>query len=29
MQVLEGGRDEVCELYNTIVRDERHHQVRC
>ena len=23
MQVLEGGRDEVCELYNTIVRDAR------
>ena len=28
LQVLEGGRDEVCELYNTIVRDERHSQVR-
>jgi len=28
MQVLEGGRDEVCELYNTIVRDERHDNVR-
>jgi len=28
MQVLEGGRDEVCELYNTIVRDNRHRQVR-
>lgn len=28
MQVLEGGRDEVCELYNTIVRDERHVNVR-
>jgi len=28
MQVLEGGRDEVCELYNAIVRDERHEQVR-
>lgn len=28
MQVLEGGRDEVCELYNTIVRDTRHQQVR-
>ena len=28
IQVLEGGRDEVCELYNTIVRDERHQQVR-
>ncbi len=28
VQVLEGGRDEVCELYNTIVRDDRHSQVR-
>jgi hypothetical protein len=28
IQVLEGGRDEVCELYNTIVRDGRHQQVR-
>ena len=28
IQVLEGGRDEVCELYNTIVRDKRHQQVR-
>jgi len=28
MQVLEGGRDEVCELYNTIVRDTRHQHVR-
>jgi hypothetical protein len=28
MQVLEGGRDEVCELFNTIVRDERHSNVR-
>ena len=28
MQVLEGGRDEVCELYNTIVRDARHANVR-
>ena len=28
IQVLEGGRDEVCELYNTIVRDDRHQQVR-
>ena len=26
--VLEGGRDEVCDLYNTIVRDERHQSVR-
>ena len=28
IQVLEGGRDEVCELYNAIVRDPRHKQVR-
>lgn len=28
IQVLEGGRDEVCELFNTIVRDQRHTQVR-
>lgn len=28
VQVLEGGRDEVCDLYNSIVRDERHNQVR-
>lgn len=28
MQVLEGGRDAVCELYNTIARDERHLNVR-
>lgn len=28
LQVLEGGRDEVCELYNTIVRDNRHTNVR-
>ena len=28
LQVLEGGRDEVCELYNTIVRDDRHRNVR-
>jgi len=28
MQVLEGGRDEVCELYNTIVSDDRHVNVR-
>lgn len=28
IQVLEGGRDEVCELYNTIVRDGRHSDVR-
>jgi hypothetical protein len=28
VQVLEGGRDEVGDLYNTIARDERHHHVR-
>jgi hypothetical protein len=28
IQVLEGGRDEVCELYNAIVRDSRHSEVR-
>ena len=28
IQVLEGSRDEVCELYNTIARDDRHEQVR-
>jgi len=28
IQVLEGGRDEVCELYNTIARDDRHRNVR-
>jgi Sensors of blue-light using FAD len=28
IQVLEGGREEVCELYNAIVRDPRHTQVR-
>jgi hypothetical protein len=28
LQVLEGGRDEVCDLYNTIVRDDRHEHVR-
>jgi hypothetical protein len=28
IQVLEGSRDEVCELYNTIVRDGRHQHVR-
>lgn len=28
IQVLEGGRDEVCDLYNTIVRDTRHRNVR-
>jgi hypothetical protein len=28
LQVLEGGRDAVCETFNTIVRDARHEQVR-
>ena len=28
VQVLEGGRDEVCELFNAIVRDDRHQDVR-
>jgi len=28
IQVLEGGRDEVCELFNAIVRDARHVNVR-
>ncbi len=28
IQMLEGGRDEVCELFNGIVRDERHRDVR-
>lgn len=28
IQVLEGSRDEVCELYNSIVRDDRHGNVR-
>jgi len=28
IQVLEGGRDEVCELFNAIVRDQRHNNVR-
>ncbi len=28
LQVLEGGRDEVCETYNAIVRDERHTRVQ-
>ncbi len=28
VQVLEGGRDEVCELFNAIVRDDRHLNVR-
>jgi hypothetical protein len=28
LQVIEGGRDEVCELFNNIVRDDRHKEVR-
>lgn len=28
LQVLEGGRDEVCELYNAIAADPRHTHVR-
>ena len=28
VQVLEGGRDEVCEMFNAIVRDVRHVDVR-
>lgn len=28
IQLLEGGRDEVCELYNAIIRDGRHENVR-
>ncbi|MEO5691579.1 MAG: BLUF domain-containing protein [Usitatibacter sp.] len=28
VQVIEGGRDEVCEVFNAIVRDDRHLQVR-
>ena len=28
IQILEGGREEVCELYNAIVRDARHAKVR-
>lgn len=28
IQVLEGGRDPVCELFSAIVRDERHTHVR-
>ena len=27
-QVLEGGRDAVCELFATIIRDDRHNAVR-
>ena len=28
IQVIEGGRDEVCDLFNAIVRDQRHQQGR-
>lgn len=28
IQVLEGGRDEVCDLFNAIVKDDRHGNVR-
>jgi hypothetical protein len=28
IQVLEGSRDDVCDLYNSIVRDDRHANVR-
>jgi len=28
LQVLEGGRDAVCETFNAIVRDRRHEEVR-
>jgi hypothetical protein len=28
IQLLEGGRNEVCDLYNAIVRDSRHQHVR-
>jgi len=28
VQVIEGGRDEVCEVFNAIVRDNRHVHVR-
>jgi hypothetical protein len=28
LQVLEGGRDAVCDTFNSIVGDERHHTVR-
>lgn len=28
VQVIEGGRNEVCDLYNAIVRDPRHTQIR-
>jgi len=28
IQVIEGGRDEVCDLFNALVRDDRHTDVR-
>lgn len=28
IQAIEGGRDEVCDLFNSIVRDERHEKLR-
>jgi hypothetical protein len=28
VQLIEGGRDAICDLYNTIVRDDRHSTVR-
>ncbi len=28
IQVLEGGRDAICDLLSTIIRDDRHHSVR-
>ena len=28
IQIIEGGRDEVCDLFNAIVRDDRHQHVR-
>lgn len=28
MQVLEGGRDQLCDLFEIILKDSRHHQVR-
>lgn len=28
VQVIEGGRDEVCRLFNSIVRDDRHLDIR-
>jgi len=28
IQVLEGGRDQVCDLYNSLTRDPRHAQLR-